>query len=120
VASVCVPNIGPAGRRRRLLTGVVMLTAAAAGAVWLVAADMPRPWRLMLALPILLGLLGVLQARDRTCVALAARGLRDMDSGSEPIGGSADLERVKAQARRVNLTALLAGTLVMLVVMALP
>ena len=46
-------------------------------------------------------------------MALAARGLRDMDSGEEAITDAAVLEQVRRQARRVQLkSALLAAALV--------
>jgi hypothetical protein len=61
-----VPNIGPRGRRRRLLSGVVTLAVGIGLACWAVAAGAPRMWRLLLVVPFWSGALGVLQARART------------------------------------------------------
>ncbi|MGH7520610.1 MAG: hypothetical protein ACREMI_04985 [Gemmatimonadales bacterium] len=42
---------------------------------------------------------------------LAARGQRDMDSGSEPIQDAGDLRRIRRQALRVHLKSLIAAVL---------
>ena len=43
----------------------------------------------------------LLQAQAQTCVALAARGERDLDHGRESVSSAAELGAIKAQARRV-------------------
>lgn len=62
----CVANIGPAGRRQRMIVGIVGLAIGVAAAVALVVLDVPRPWRLALLLPFLAGAIGVFQARAKT------------------------------------------------------
>ena len=47
----------------------------------LFARDAPRAWRAIVFVPALLAGLGAFQVRARTCVALAARGQRNMDAG---------------------------------------
>jgi hypothetical protein len=118
--SACLPNIGPAERRKRMRLGIVMLSAAAVLAAWLLAAAAPRPWRLIVAVPLFVGLLGIFQARAQTCVALAARGLRNLDAGMEPIASRDEVSRVKAQARRVNLTTAVAGLVLLAALLAVP
>jgi len=44
-------------------------------------------------------------------VNLAARGLRDLDSGSEPTADSAELAQVRRQARMVHLKSFAAAAL---------
>jgi len=44
-------------------------------------------------------------------VRLAARGLRDMDAGAEPIRDTAELDAVRRQARRVQWQSVLAAVL---------
>jgi hypothetical protein len=61
-----VPNIGPGGRRRRLAGGVVGLLAAAFLLAALIVFGAPRAWRLLVALPVWAGALGVLQHRGKT------------------------------------------------------
>jgi hypothetical protein len=59
----CVANIGPAGRRRRLIGGLITLSAGAA----VVLATSMKSWWSMLAFVLLMhGWLGVFQAIDRT------------------------------------------------------
>lgn len=65
-SDVCIANIGPRQRRRRLWMGVAFLAAGAALAVGLTAAPLPRIARLLAALPFWTGLLGVFQYREKT------------------------------------------------------
>lgn len=64
--TACVPNIGTSQRRQRLAGGVLALV----GSVALVAAFMltgvPRMARLVVALPLWAGTLGVLQSKAKT------------------------------------------------------
>jgi hypothetical protein len=53
-------------------------------------------------------------------VALAKRGLRNMDSGEEKIEDANELARVRAQARKVYLQSALLAVAVTLVVLLLP
>lgn len=112
MTEVCVPNIGPREHARRLRIGVAMFIVAIVMAVLLMTTGAARIWRATVFLPLLIGAFGVLQVRAHTCVALAARGLRNMDAGDEPIADASELRAVKAQARRVNIQAMaLAATL---------
>lgn len=105
MTDVCIPNIGPRERRRRLIIGIAMFVIAAAVAATLIVADAPKAWRLFVLLPLWVGALGVIQVKEKTCVALAARGMRNMDSGDEPISDAIELDHVKAQSRRVHVQA---------------
>ena len=64
--AVRVANIGPRGRRRRVLLGAVALAAGVAILLVLLLLDAGRGWRTILALPFWAGALGVLQARAHT------------------------------------------------------
>ncbi len=59
-------NIGRAGRRRRLTTGVIALATGVAAAAALVLVGASPAWRLLLLVPFVAGLLGVTQARTGT------------------------------------------------------
>ena len=59
-------NIGTAGRRKRLVFGILALGTGAAIAVLLVLIQASLVWRLPLFLPFFAGALGVFQARDKT------------------------------------------------------
>jgi hypothetical protein len=66
MSSVCVPNIGPRERRRRLMVGIAMFAIAALIAVGLVLAGAPRAWRLFVLFPAWVGSIGVFQAKEET------------------------------------------------------
>jgi len=59
-------NLGPRGRGRRLILGIVMLGLGAAGAGVLILTGADRGLRAFLFLPFWGGALGVLQARTHT------------------------------------------------------
>jgi len=65
-ADQCVANIGTGGRRMRLVFGVVTLVLAVGLSIGLVLFEADRWWRLTVFLPLLLGAIGIFQARART------------------------------------------------------
>jgi len=64
--AVCIPNIGRRERGRRLTFGVAFLCVGVVLAVLLVGTGARVVWRLPLFLPLWIGALGLLQARDKT------------------------------------------------------
>jgi hypothetical protein len=120
MADICIPNIGPREKARRLRVGVVMFLVSGAVALFLLVAGVSRVWRIPVFLPLLIGAFGVFQVRAETCVALAARGLRNMDAGDESIADPLELRTIKAQARRVNLQATGLAALLTAALVALP
>ena len=65
-ADVCVPNIGPEERRRRLIGGAVALGVGVGLAGLMVVADVDRWWRVALLLPFWSASLGYFQAAEKT------------------------------------------------------
>ena len=63
---VCFPNIGRRERRKRMLFGLVVLGAGAAALASLLVAGVQPLFRLPLFLVFWVGLIGVLQAREKT------------------------------------------------------
>ncbi|MEQ9401376.1 MAG: hypothetical protein RJQ04_19575 [Longimicrobiales bacterium] len=63
---VCIANIGPKQRRIRLYVGLTSVAAGLALALILVVAPLPRWARLLAALPLWSGLVGILQFREKT------------------------------------------------------
>jgi hypothetical protein len=114
----CIPNIGPRERRRRLLGGFAFLLVAAFVGATLVWFEAPRPWRLLVFLPAWAAALGFFQVSAKTCVALAARGLKNMDVGDEQITDPTELTVVRAQSRRIHIRAALTA-LVLAILLAL-
>jgi hypothetical protein len=114
------PNIGPRERQRRLIGGFFFLGIAACVSFGVIAFNAPRPWRLLVFLPAWAAAIGFFQVRAKTCVALAARGLRNMDAGDEQISDPSELEQVRAQSRAVHIRAALTALIVAVVVALLP
>ena len=108
--SVCVANIGPRQRRMRLIGGLVMLAASIASMVALDGTS--RLSRMWVFLPLLMTAVLLLQVQARTCVALAARGQRDLDHGAEPVADARELATVKAQAQQVTIRSVVIALLI--------
>ena len=64
--SVCVPNIGPGERRKRLVFGAVAAVVSVAILAALLASDANRWWRVLLLLPFWACALGFIQVREKT------------------------------------------------------
>jgi hypothetical protein len=114
--SVCLANIGPRQRRRRLIGGLAWLVVAIGTLVVVRSADAALPWRLTVFVPALLAAICLLQVQEKTCVVLAATGHRNLDAGNERITDEGERRIIQHQARRVMLKALAAATAATLVV----
>lgn len=66
MAEACAINIGPRERRKRLVSGIVMLAVSLGLAAFLVATGAPRLWRLALLIPFWAAGIGFFQAFDKT------------------------------------------------------
>ena len=119
-AATEVANIGPSGRRKRRLLGIVSLTVAVGVAFVLVAFGAPRWSRLVLFVPLWMAGLGLLQSREKTCIALAARGVCNMDAGEEPVADSALASRLREKAAALHKRALLVAAAITVVVLLFP
>ena len=98
-------NIGPRGRRSRLWMGVVMLTLSF-GLACIIKTNGPNSFRVLLLFPLLFsGMLGLFQAREKTCAFLAERGLRDMDGGIGKITDPGVAIQLKRRGRGVLIKA---------------
>jgi len=64
--AVRAANIGPKGRRRRVLIGAATLVAGSVVLVVLLMSGVGRGWRVALWVPFWAGALGILQARAHT------------------------------------------------------
>ena len=86
-------NIGPAEIARRRRAGVAGIAAALVLAAGLLIVGAPPMTRIVIALPLSAGAVGLLQARYRFCVGFAVAGLRNFG----PLGAA---ERVTDRAAR--------------------
>lgn len=78
-------NLGPKGKRIRLVSGIVVLLCTFAVAVAMFHEAAHPLWRAALFFPLFAGVVLVLQARARTCVVLAAIGAWDLDCGIQRV-----------------------------------
>jgi hypothetical protein len=113
-------NIGPRERRKRRVLGVVSLTVAVGVAFVLVAFGAPRWARLVVFFPLWMAGLGLFQARERVCIALAARGVCNMDAGERPVADPALAARLREKASALHRRALLVAAAITLVVLLFP
>ncbi len=109
-ATVCIANIGPAERRKRWVVGVVGVAVCVAATLLLVLNGSSRWWRLSLFLPWCVSALGIFQARANTCVALAARGIKQLGDTPEAVPRG-EMAAIQAQARQVKLRSVLVALL---------
>ena len=65
-ASVCIANIGPRERHKRLMFGVTALAASVVISFLFVFYGVRPAFRVILFVPLFVGALGFFQARDRT------------------------------------------------------
>ena len=63
---VCIPNIGPQGRRMRQRFGLMTIGVGAALAAILIVLGVSPLWRLVVFVPLLAGATGIFQARGKT------------------------------------------------------
>ena len=73
-----------------------------------------------LFLPFVAGAHGYFQARDRTCVGLAARSQRDLDDGPVDVTDPGELAQIERQARRVYVKSIALATAMVLAFMLIP
>jgi len=85
----------------------------------LIAIDAARGWRLLALPPIWLGVLALAEAQARTCVMLAARGVRNMDAGEERVAEAAERQALMTRSWRVHLWTLLLTLLLTALLLAI-
>jgi hypothetical protein len=102
------PNIGPRGCQRRKGMSWIWLGLAALLIAVLAWSDARPLWYGLTAIPFLMAMLGVFQAREQTCVFLAGVGHRDLDGGAERVTDPEVLAVMRRQAAVVWLRATLA------------
>ena len=115
-----VSNIGAGEQRKRRLLGIVALTVGVAAAFLLVVYDAPRVLRAVVFFPVWIAGLGLLQARERTCIALAARGACNLDTGEESLHDEHVIAQLRAKSRLINRRALVTAVAVTLLTLAFP
>ena len=113
-------NIGPREQRKRRLLGIVALTVGVATSFVLVVYGAPRLSRAIIFFPIWIAGLGLMQAREKTCIALAARAMRNMDAGEESVEDAELIAQLRDKARRINRRAVITALAVTALALAFP
>jgi hypothetical protein len=98
VAGAC--NIGPAEIALRRRVGHAGLATTAVLAAALIRSDLPRPWRLTLAVPATGAAAGYLQARARFCADFGFRGVYNFDHPSRRPQAKVPTGQARKQDRR--------------------
>jgi hypothetical protein len=113
-------NIGESERRKRRILGIVTLTVGIATAFILLAYEAPRVSRIIVFFPFWLAGLGLFQSKERICISLAARDLRNMDAGEEKINDQKLNEKLRLKAREINRRAIITALITTLVTILFP
>lgn len=113
-------NIGPREQRKRRLLGLVALTVGVAAAFVLVVYGAPRWSRAVIFFPIWIAGLGLMQAREKTCIALAARGTCDMDAGEVSMSDAKLIGQLRDKARRINRRAIITALAITVMALVFP
>ena len=114
-------NIGPAEIALRRRAGHAGLVVTAALGAALVRSDLPRAWRLTLAVPAAGAASGYLQARERFCADFGWRGVYNFDrrGREQPVAGDRALAQDRRKALRIAAASAAVGVGVALVAMSL-
>jgi len=107
-----IPNIGPGGCRKRLITGIVMLVFSLVLLFLFIQWGIARPWRALLFIPNFIAMLGFFQARNKTCVILSAMNVRNLDTGNQKISDSSLTQKINRQAERIYFHSSIAAALI--------
>ena len=113
-------NIGPREQFKRRLLGRVALIASVALTFVLIGYGAPRLVRLVIFFPLWMAALGYFQAREKTCIALAARGTCNMDAGEQKIEDPGRKAKLREKARKIHLRALVMAVVLTLLMLAFP
>jgi len=101
IGEVCIANISPRERQKRLRIGVAafMVTLVLLGV--LIVLDVNPIWRLLLFFMFWGAGVSYFEARDKTCIAYAYNKTRKMGEEEEKIEDAAELKQVRRQSSRL-------------------
>jgi hypothetical protein len=109
MGEVCIPNIGPKERQKRLMVGIAGFAAGVVAFVLIQSFTLPV-WANVFTLPFFIGgAFGFFQWKDKTCVKLVREGVMNMDDGDTPVTDAEIKNALARQARSVQTKSLVAG-----------
>jgi hypothetical protein len=97
----CSINLGNAQKRKRLILGIVLFSAAGFLSVYFTYAETPAWIRSLLFFPYFVAMLGFLQAKQRTCVVFAYKNVKDLGEGMQPVGDAESSKFLKIRAQKI-------------------
>jgi len=102
-------NLGPKERQKRLALGVMGIAVGVVAFLMLRASLAPW-WAYLVLMPFFVaGAVGLIQWRERTCIAYARQGVRNFDRGMEPIADEVEKRALQARAAVIQQRAVLVG-----------
>lgn len=117
---VCIANISPKERKKRLKFAITQLVLTLILLSLLIYLDLPSLWRLPLFFMFAAATSSFFQWRDKTCVALALRNTRHISDKEEKVEDKSEAHQINKQAWKVILKGALTAMAIMIVVMLIP
>ncbi len=107
-------NLGVKQKRKRLALGILAFVLGALLSVYLVFVEASLLFRFLVFPFFFISLLGFLQAKDRTCIILAWKGLQDLDAGEERIQSKQQCGILRLKSQKIILQAFLLSAILTL------
>jgi hypothetical protein len=120
MGEVCIANISPRERQKRMRFAVVQLTITLLILGALLVFNVAPAWRLLLLFMFWPAAIGYFEARDKTCVAHALNKTRKLGDTTEKVEDGTELKQIARQSRKVILKAFYAALALTLIVYLIP
>jgi hypothetical protein len=120
VGEVCVPNISPRERAKRMRFAAVQLTVTLVILAALIIFNVNPAWRILLLFMFWPAGIGYFEAREKTCVAHALTRTRKMGDSIEKVEDAGELKQIGRQSRRVFLKAFCVALVLTFIVYLIP
>ena len=115
-----VENIGPNEQQKRLFLGLLTMLIGLILGILLIISSLGRGWGVILFIFFWLGALGYFQAKNKTCVVLAYKGICNMDIGEQEITDETLKARLRKQALEVHILSLIVAILLTTIIVVFP
>ena len=107
--SGALANIGPREIDKRTIFGITTIALGLMALAILYYTHSERAWRVFLFPLFFGGTLGILQARQKLCVVLADKGVRNMDGGEQQVTNPTEADRFRKRASKILLSSLISA-----------
>jgi hypothetical protein len=120
VGEVCIANISPRERQKRLTIAIAGFIVTLLALILLIAFDVDPAWRLILFFMAWGSAVSYFEARDKTCIALAMKKTRKMGEEEEKIEDADEMKQINRQSRKLILKAFYTALVFALIVFLIP